>query len=132
MFITISTILLILLGGFGIVYFMGRDAAVSKKARGGKEKPADKRWYAVAIEPGPKACAAIKAMSDKPYLMSEAPTLPLSNCVANCSCRYRHMEDRRQDNRRAPFSENSAFANATGYNRRNGPGRRRTDRLVYR
>lgn len=53
-------------------------------------------WHAVAIHPGPKRCKAVEALAGQKYLSKHAPTLPLRDCTEpQCSCRYRHYEDRR-------------------------------------
>lgn len=130
--LTLSIILLLLFGAFLVAYSMGKNSASVKKAQINSERNAkqsqDRRWYAVVVEPGPRACAAVNRLGDKPFLMAEAPSLPLAQCKVNCHCKFRHMADRRQESRRVPFSENSAFANAAGFNRRQGSGRRRSDR----
>lgn len=55
-------------------------------------------WHAVGIQPGPKRCeAALQLLGDR-FLSREAPKLPLAACdEAQCSCRYRHHDDRRYD-----------------------------------
>lgn len=47
------------------------------------------------------ACGAAKALEGVRFLASEAPRLPLASCAVQCTCRYQHHADRRQDSRRA-------------------------------
>jgi hypothetical protein len=55
-------------------------------------------WHAVAIQPGPKRCAAVEALLGQRFLSSDAPNLPLKDCTeSQCTCRYRHYEDRRHE-----------------------------------
>jgi len=55
-------------------------------------------WHAVAIQPGPKRCAAVEALLGQRFLSKDAPHLPLKECTeAGCACRYRHYEDRRHE-----------------------------------
>jgi len=59
-------------------------------------------WHAVAIAPGPRACAAAGKLRDVRFLSREAPPLPLKACdSAQCTCRYEHFDDRRKGPRRA-------------------------------
>jgi hypothetical protein len=58
--------------------------------------------HAVAVVPGPRACAAAQALSDRRFLSREAPALPLPGCDSGrCQCRYEHYDDRRKGLRRA-------------------------------
>ena len=64
-------------------------------------KPVTK-YHAVSIEPGRNCCHSARMLRGKMYLSSEAPALPLKNCVNDqCTCRYAHHEDRRAGLRRA-------------------------------
>jgi hypothetical protein len=55
-------------------------------------------WHAVAIQPGPKRCAAVEGLLGQRYLSKDAPRLPLKDCTeSGCTCRYRHYEDRRHE-----------------------------------
>lgn len=65
-------------------------------------RKAPSRFHAVAIVPGPQACAEARALVDQRFLSREAPSLPLKNCgTTECKCRYAHYDDRRKGNRRA-------------------------------
>lgn len=58
-------------------------------------------YHAVAIVPGPRACAPADALRGKVFLSREAPALPLKKCDnPRCECRYEHFEDRRIAQRR--------------------------------
>jgi len=60
--------------------------------------PKSKRWHAVTIEPGRKACEAARKADGVRFLAMDAPRLPLAGCDAlACTCHYRHYDDRRAD-----------------------------------
>ena len=55
-------------------------------------------WHAVAIQPGPKRCAAVEGLLGQRFLSRDAPRLPLKDCTeSGCTCKYRHYEDRRHE-----------------------------------
>jgi hypothetical protein len=55
-------------------------------------------WHSVSILPGPRRCEAVTKMLGQRYLSTKAPLLPLKDCTEpNCSCRYKHHDDRRLD-----------------------------------
>jgi len=65
-------------------------------------RKASNRFPAVTIVPGPRACAAAKALAGQRFLSREAPALPLKDCgSAQCECHYVHYDDRRKGGRRA-------------------------------
>ena len=65
-------------------------------------KKAVQHFHAVSIVPGPRACAAARALGDQRFLSRDAPPLPLKDCSCpNCQCRYEHYDDRRRMGRRA-------------------------------
>src|SRR5271155_1516455 len=59
-------------------------------------------YRAVSIAPGAHCHAVAKDTAGKRYLLREAPRLPLGDCTmgANCSCKFRKHEDRRDGDRR--------------------------------
>jgi hypothetical protein len=59
-------------------------------------------FRAVSITPSITCCAAAMHGTGRPYLLREAPRLPLEACTmpANCSCRFRKNADRRDSDRR--------------------------------
>jgi hypothetical protein len=62
-------------------------------------------WHAVAIQPGPKRCKPVEQLAGRRFLSKEAPKTPLRECTeAQCTCRYRHYEDRRVEG--ASFDRN--------------------------
>jgi hypothetical protein len=88
-------------------------ALLSKPPRGGSTKktaanaiikPATpaKDYRAVSIVPGIKCCSVAKDALGKPYLVREAPRLPMVSCTipANCSCKFKKASDRRDGDRR--------------------------------
>ena len=92
-----------------------------------KLKPA---YPAVSIESQPETCCkAVLEYQGKRFLTAEAPLLPLDLCdrYADCTCRYRKWDDRRQEERRVGVS---GMANQFyhGEEKRENPrGRRETD-----
>lgn len=65
------------------------------------KKPANP-WHAVSIAPGARACDAARRLSGHSFLSREAPALPLKDCDRpECTCRYKHFDDRRDGARRA-------------------------------
>jgi len=72
-----------------------------------KPNPKQSPYRAVSIYPSAVgSCEACRAIEGQRFLTSEAPLLPLPDCSDpnGCRCKYKHWEDRRQeDDRRAPF-----------------------------
>jgi hypothetical protein len=56
----------------------------------------------VEIAPSSMCCAAAMHATGRPYLLREAPRLPLPACTkpAKCSCKFRKNTDRRDSDRR--------------------------------
>jgi hypothetical protein len=59
-------------------------------------------FRAVEIAPGILCCAAATHATRGPYLLREAPRLPLEACTmpGKCSCKFRKNADRRDSDRR--------------------------------
>jgi hypothetical protein len=59
-------------------------------------------FRAVLIAPSIMCCSAATHATDRPYLLREAPRLPLGACTmpTNCSCKFRKNADRRESDRR--------------------------------
>jgi hypothetical protein len=59
-------------------------------------------FRAVEIAPSIMCCSAAMNAARKPFLLREAPRLPLDACTmpANCSCKFRKNPDRRDGDRR--------------------------------
>ena len=71
-------------------------------------RPAQKRpngggdFRAVKIVPSITCCAAAMQLKGRPYLLREAPRVPLYGCTmsTNCSCKFLKNADRRDSDRR--------------------------------
>lgn len=70
-------------------------------------KPAKVQWdpepsySAVSIKPGPEACDAARAITEKHFSPQEAPRLPLEGCdQGHCDCTYGRESERREAGRR--------------------------------
>lgn len=63
-------------------------------------------YRAVSVQaPTVGACEAATTIRNHRYLSAEAPLLPLTDCAhpTSCRCKYKHWDDRRQqDDRRSP------------------------------
>jgi hypothetical protein len=59
-------------------------------------------FRAVSITPSFMCCAAAMHGAERPYLLREAPRLPLEACTmpAKCSCKFSKTADRRDGDRR--------------------------------
>lgn len=104
-----------------------RQSVSSKAHKASRGEPRPPSYRAVEIRCSEDACEAAKAERGKRHLSKAAPMLPLSECDKreDCTCRYRHHEDRRgkQDRR---GSSPSSGKRAEG-ERRSKAGRRVED-----
>ena len=68
-------------------------------------------FRSVEIAPSLVCCSAAMHATGRPYLLREAPRLPMEACTmpTNCSCKFRKNADRRDSDRR--------LFGATGTNR---------------
>jgi hypothetical protein len=84
-------------------------------------------FRSVTIRTKLEACNAAIALKDQVFLAREAPSLPLAECDAmNCACRYRYLDDRRQEDRRTPYGlKHGAVVGGTDGNRRDSGDRRK-------
>ena len=59
-------------------------------------------FRSVEIAPSIMCCAAATGATGRPYLLREAPRLPLEACTmpTNCACKFRKNADRRDSDRR--------------------------------
>jgi len=98
-------------------------------SRSAQEVKPGARWRAVRIVPGLICCAAVRQHDEQVFLSSESPTLPMDGCdVADCRCKYIHLEDRRTgSDRRAHLGELAGFLPFNQADRRSVPGRRSVD-----
>ncbi|ENO90396.1 hypothetical protein [Thauera linaloolentis] len=90
-------------------------------------------YHCVTIEARDSGCDAVRRMAGERFLAARAPRLPLPGCRrGNCECIYLHYEDRRHHNRRDPYvhAQRMQFTDVP-QDRRNTPGRRKTDLLVH-
>jgi hypothetical protein len=60
------------------------------------------KFQGVSIQPGSKACGAVKQLDNRRFLAKSVPALPLAGCgiAGQCHCRYVKHKDRRSDPRR--------------------------------
>ena len=98
-------------------------------SRAAQEVKASTRWRAVRIAPGLICCDAVREYDEQVFLSSESPTLPVDGCnVADCRCKYIHLEDRRTgSDRRAQLDELADFLPFNQTERRRVPSRRSAD-----
>ncbi|MFW5431642.1 MAG: hypothetical protein ACKE5M_00170 [Methylophilaceae bacterium] len=76
----------------------GIKKANAKERAAQSEKSA---FRCVTIKPGRTACKTAQILKNKPILMSEAISLPLSACdAAKCDCQFLRHDDRRMEERR--------------------------------
>lgn len=79
----------------------GRQDRVGKSKRAeGAQNQSVNPYRATYINHQDCACEAVKAISNKRFLVSKGktPLLPLANCdVSVCGCRYVHCNDRRDN-----------------------------------
>ena len=89
----------------------------------------DTQWRAVKMKPGLMCCRVAEVMRGKVFLASEAPTFPLKECKQKeCSCKYTHLEDRRdEDDRRQATEYLDELYDMHQKDRRKSKGRRFTD-----
>ena len=87
-------------------------------------------YRAVSVKaPALGACEAVKAIQDARYLAADAPQLPLSDCshADQCRCKYKHWNDRRQEeDRRSPIPGIGDALHAANDRRTNRSDRRRS------
>lgn len=87
-------IVLIFFVCLGVVY-LGWIIRRQKKRPTAKKRQSE-NYHGVTISIDDKACHAVKQLSGKRFLASEAPQLPLADCnTQHCFCQYMHHPDRR-------------------------------------
>jgi hypothetical protein len=87
-------------------------------------------YHAVAVVPGPDACASARRVKGQRFLSRQAPHLPFGDCdAAHCTCKYRKFADRRQLDDRRSFMPASHRHDKTGGERRDPVGGRRSTDL---
>jgi hypothetical protein len=81
-------------------------------------------YHCVELKAPYDACEQVLKLHGMRFLSAEAPVLPLTGCDQTCMCKFKHHNDRRQDERRDAFSPSGIhFSGAS--NRRLGGERRR-------
>jgi hypothetical protein len=86
----------------------------------------DPRYRCVSVDTGLSACRAAQRLGGRRFLPQDAPTLPLPACdEKRCACRYAHHADRRDDDRRDPYSRIGIMTQERLQERRRGWDRRR-------
>lgn len=113
----------LLVATFGYWLIRGRRAAQPSSSREDVSCP----YHSVAIKHPESACVAVKSVAGRKFLSREAPLVPLGNCeAATCRCRYVHFDDRRDDDRRSPYSTRQVLLGGSGHvERRMAADRRR-------
>jgi len=88
----------------GLLDKISRERPAKKPAPSAKPKRSKSTddFRAVEIAPNIMCCAAAMHARGRPYLLREAPRLPLYGCTmpTNCSCKFRKNADRRESDRR--------------------------------
>ncbi len=96
-----------------------------------RRKGGTTEYHSVSISLSKNACAAAQDLSGHRFLATTAPILPLPECDADeCTCRFKHHEDRRSGNdRRNPFSPGviRSGTSAGQSEHRDGTDRRKKD-----
>ena len=80
-------------------------------------------YHCVEVDMPYDACEEVLKLHGVRFLSAEAPILPLPGCDQHCTCKFKHHNDRRKDNRRDAFSS-SGIHFSGGKNRRIGDDRR--------
>lgn len=96
------------------------------------QRPVKSRWRAVKVEHGLFCCRQVESMVGKVFLVDEAPALPLAQCKSKeCSCKYIHLEDRREEDERRDSTEYvDTLYGQNDMDRRKVKGRRASDRVA--
>ena len=93
------------------------------KSMANLKRPNGGDFRAVEIAPSITCCVAAMQVTGRPYLLREAPRLPLRGCTmpTNCSCMFRKNADRRDSDRRL-FGTTETSRRFAGFDRRGGRG----------
>ena len=82
----------------------GKSSSKSKKTKSTKGKPhsVNHPYRAVTVYGREDCCAAAERIRGQKFLAAHAPQLPLGGCTHpnQCRCKYKHMQDRREELRR--------------------------------
>ena len=97
MTVTILIAFVLVVGGFLYIKHSSRSSAQVEHQVRTPTKP----FASVEIRCGKNACSDAKGLIGEKLLAANAPILPLTRCsAATCECRYRKIDDRREDSRR--------------------------------
>jgi len=84
-------------------------------------------YHCVEVKMPYDACEEVLKLHGKRFLSAEAPMLPVSGCDQHCSCKFKHHNDRRLEDRRDAFSPSGIHFSGEK-NRRLGGDRRHSSR----
>ena len=123
-------LLVLIVVAASVYFFLSRkDAPKPVKTKRQNLKPnAGNPFKAISIVCGEYACAAANINSQKRFLLTEVPNLPLSGCAeGRCGCRYQHHTDRRSGDgdRRLNFGLSQELHGSTSQERRQRNDRRK-------
>ena len=88
-------------------------------------------YHCVEIKMSYNACEEVLQLYGKRYLSAEAPMLPVAGCNQQCKCKFKHYDDRRQDDRRDAFSSSGIHFSGEKNRRLGGDRRRSSERHRY-
>lgn len=109
----------------GLLLWLRRNNPTQKTQK--KSPRTYSKYRSVRVHYEQAACYAVKKLKDEPFLSQNAPMLPLAGCTAKqCLCKYVHLEDRREEDRRTPLVR--FFVDSGGANRRTSADRRTAKR----
>ena len=88
-------------------------------------------YHCVEVRGGNEACEAVKSLGGNRFLPDEAPGLPVPGCnTQECTCRYVHYDDRRQEDRRDSYRQWAiVLPEETGERRYRNDRRKSTEKL---
>ncbi len=80
----------------------GSKHKTARTAKDAQALSASRSYRAVTVYSRVSCCDAATRLAGRMFLADHAPQLPLGGCSQpeSCRCRYRHLEDRRQEMRR--------------------------------
>ena len=94
---TILIAFVLVAGGFLYIKHSSRSSAQVEHQVRTPTQP----FAGVEIRCGKNACSDARRLIGEKLLATNAPVLPLSHCsAATCECRYRKIDDRREETRR--------------------------------
>jgi hypothetical protein len=115
----------------GLLGKISRDQAAKKTTLTARPRQPNStgNFRAVEIAPSVMCCPAAMHATGKPYLLREAPRLPLQACTmpTSCACKFRKNADRRDSDRRL-FGSAETNRWFGGVENRTSRGRRSTEK----